>query len=330
MMLWFAYTGIAWLLGFLLDLCFGDPYWMPHPVRLIGRMISWSETVLRRMFPKSRAGEHLAGAVQTLLIALGCFGGSLGILWGCFRVHPLFYLAVQAFFCYQILATKALKNESMKVCRKLRGQDLPGARVAVSMIVGRDTQNLDACGIAKATVETVAENTCDGVIAPLFYLALGGAPLGFLYKAVNTMDSMVGYQNERYQFFGTAAAKTDDILNWLPARLASFLMIACAKFLGFDRTEAKRVYRRDRRNHKSPNSAHTESVCAGALGIQLGGDAFYFGKLHRKPTIGDPRQPVTCEHIPAANRLLYGTAVGAVLLFGLVYAGVLVPLFLCV
>ncbi len=329
MILWFGYAALGWLFGFFLDLCFGDPHWLPHPVRLIGRMVSLSETGLRRLFPKTKAGERTAGAVQTFLIPLTCLAGSFGILYLCFWLHPLLYLAVQSVFCYQILATKALKKESMRVYEKLRQADIPGARAAVSMIVGRDTDRLTASDIAKATVETVAENTCDGVIAPLFYCVLGGAPLGFLYKAVNTMDSMVGYRNERYQYFGTAAARTDDVLNWLPARLASWLMIACAKPLGFDVAGAKRIYLRDRYCHKSPNSAHTESVCAGALHIQLGGDAFYFGRLHRKPTIGDPDSPVTCKHIPAANRLLYGTAVSTVLLFGGICAGILLPLLLC-
>lgn len=330
MTLWFCYSALGWLIGFFLDLCFGDPHWMPHPVRLIGRMVSLSETFLRRIFPPTKTGQRVAGVLQTILIASGSCGGSLGILWLCWWGHPLLYLAVQAIFCYQILATKALKTESMKVYEKLREGDLEGARRAVSMIVGRDTNNLTASEVAKAAVETVAENTCDGIIAPLFFLMLGGAPLGFLYKAVNTMDSMVGYRNERYQYFGTAAAKTDDVLNWVPARLASWMMIACAKPLGFDGAGAKRIYLRDRHNHKSPNSAHTESVCAGALRIQLGGDAFYFGTLHHKPTIGDPDGPVTCEQIPAANRLLYGTAVSTVLLFGGISAGILLPLLFCV
>lgn len=325
MIAWFQYTALGWMAGFVLDLCFGDPHWMPHPVRLIGRMITLSETILRRIFPATKIGLRIAGAIQTVLVAGAACGGSLGILWLCWRGNAWLFFAVQAIFSYQILATKSLRVESMKVYKRLKADDLPGARRAVSMIVGRDTDRLDASEVAKAAVETVAENTCDGVIAPLFFLMLGGAPLGFLYKAVNTMDSMVGYRNEHYQYFGTAAAKTDDVLNWLPARLASWMMIAAAKLLGFRGAGALRIYRRDRRNHKSPNSAHTESVCAGALGVQLGGDAYYFGRLHQKSTIGDPRHPVTCGHIRAANRLLYGTAIGTALLFAGISAGILLP-----
>lgn len=303
------YTTIAILLGFLLDLCFGDPYWMPHPIRLIGALIVKSEAFLRQCFPQTPSGERAAGVCMTLFVSLLSAVVPALLLWGAWVLSPFLFLALQALMCYQILAVKSLKTESMKVYDKLRQQDLSGARQAVSMIVGRDTQHLTAEQVTKATVETVAENTSDGVVAPLLFLMLGGAPLGFFYKAVNTMDSMVGYKNDRYLHFGRFAAKLDDVLNFIPARLSALLMIAASKLVGLDAKNARCIYRRDRRNHASPNSAHTEAVCAGALNIQLAGDAYYFGRLYKKKTIGDANRPVRMDDIPAANRLLYVTAI---------------------
>lgn len=302
------YTTIAILLGFLLDLCFGDPCWMPHPIRLIGALIAKSEAFLRRCFPQTPSGERAAGVCMTLFVSFLSAVVPALLLWGAWALSPFLFLALQALMCYQILAVKSLKTESMKVYDKLRQQDLSGARQAVSMIVGRDTQNLTAEQVTKAAVETVAENTSDGVVAPLLFLMLGGAPLGFFYKAVNTMDSMVGYKNDRYLHFGRFAAKLDDVLNFIPARLSALLMIAASKLADLDAKNAYYIYRRDRRNHASPNSAHTEAVCAGALNIQLAGDAYYFGKLYKKKTIGDANRPVHMDDIPAANRLLYVTA----------------------
>ena len=204
----------------------------------------------------------------------------------------------------------------MKVYDRLKEKDLPGARRAVSMIVGRDTAHLDEAGVTKAAVETVAENTSDGVIAPMFYLMIGGPAAGWIYKAVNTMDSMVGYKNERYRFFGTAAARLDDILNYLPSRLSALLMIAAGALLKLDARGAYRIWRRDRRNHASPNSAQTESVMAGALNLQLAGDAFYFGKLTKKKTIGDDIRRIAPEDIPRANRLMLTASVLGLLLMG--------------
>lgn len=323
-------SALSLIVGFFLDLCVGDPHWLPHPVRWIGRLISASETGLRRCFPASPTGERLAGIVQTILVTSICTLLPLGILWLCWRVHPLLFFGVQSIFCYQILATKSLKTESAKVYDKLKDGDLPGARKALSWIVGRDTQNLTSSEVAKAAVETVAENTCDGIVAPMLFLALGGAPLGFLYKAVNTMDSMVGYRNERYRFFGSAAARTDDICNWIPARLSAGLMVLAAGLLGYDARHAAKILRRDRRCHASPNSAYTEAACAGALHIQLGGDATYGGKLCKKPTIGDADEHITPEKIPAAHRLLYATAGLSLLLCSGAAAAVVVPLWIYV
>lgn len=217
-------------------------------------------------------------------------------------------LALESFWCYQIFATKSLKVESDRVYIALKDRGLEAGRKAVSMIVGRDTQNLTEEGVTKAAVETVAENTSDGVIAPLFYMLIGGAVLGFAYKAINTMDSMVGYKNDRYQWFGTAAAKLDDVVNFIPARVSAVLMIAASYLTGMDGKNAARIFRRDRFNHKSPNSAQTEAVMAGALDVQLAGDAWYFGKLHKKPTIGDPVREMELLDIRRSHKLLYGTA----------------------
>ena len=216
--------------------------------------------------------------------------------------------ALESFWCYQILATKSLKVESDRVYIALKDKGLEAGRKAVSMIVGRDTQNLTEEGVTKAAVETVAENTSDGVIAPLFYMLIGGAVLGFTYKAINTMDSMVGYKNDKYQWFGTAAAKLDDVVNFIPARVSAVLMIQVAYLIGMDGKNAARIFRRDRFNHKSPNSAQTEAVMAGALDVQLAGDAWDFGKLHKKPTIGDPVREMELLDIRRSHKLLYGTA----------------------
>lgn len=302
------YHIIAFFTGFLLDLLLGDPYCFPHPVRLIGKLIAGVEKGLYRK-KGSRAefwqGMGLAAIVLASVLAVVSF-----LLLVSYLLHPYIGVAVESIMTYQILAVKCLKVESMKVYQRLKEDDLEGARTAVSMIVGRDTACLDEEGVAKAAIETVAENTSDGVIAPMLYLAVGGPVLGFFYKAVNTMDSMVGYKNEKYMHFGTAAAKLDDFLNLAPARISAFLMIAAVFFLGrpFSVKGAWAIYKRDRRKHASPNSAQTESVCAGALGIRLAGNASYFGKLVQKPYIGDELRKAGYEDIKQANHLLYVSA----------------------
>jgi len=305
----------AMIIGFLLDLCFGDPRWLPHPVRAMGWLISHLETAIRDRLPKTPQGERLGGIglVAGVLSVTGVC--AYGILWAAGRIHPILGLAVECIMCYQMLAARGLRDESMKVWKALKRQDVEGARTAVSMIVGRDTEVLSETGIIKAAVETVAENTSDGVIAPLFYMAFGGGPWAYLYKAVNTMDSMVGYKNEKYLHFGRTAARLDDLLNLIPSRLSALLMIAASFLTGMDGKGAIRIYRRDRRNHKSPNSAQTEAVCAGALQVQLAGNAWYFGTLYEKPTIGDDIRPVEADDIQRASRLLYMTSALAVLVF---------------
>ena len=307
-----GYHLAAILAGYLLDLCLGDPHSMPHPVRAIGNLIVWLEKYLRPAGKKhaTERGERRAGVLFVCLVLLVTGSVAGAILWISRLGGILIQTVVEAIMTYYLLAARSLRDESMAVCRKLEAGEIEGARYAVSMIVGRDTKPLSEAGIARAAVETVAENASDGVIAPLFYLAIGGPLLGWLYKAVNTMDSMIGYKNEKYLNFGRTAAKSDDACNYLPSRISAYLMIAAAYLGGsdFSGKGAYRIYKRDRRNHASPNSAQTESVCAGALGIQLAGDAVYFGKVVKKPHIGDDTRPVEYEDIRRANRLMYLTA----------------------
>jgi len=305
------YHIVAFLGGFLLDLLLGDPYWLPHPIRLIGSLISNLEKKLLKInTERNDKNEFKSGIVLVILVlTITCCVTAMLIL-GAYDIHPYFGVLIETIMTYQILATKCLKVESMKVYHCLQTEGVEAARKAVSMIVGRDTSVLDEEGITKAAIETVAENTSDGVIAPMLYTALGGPILGFLYKAVNTMDSMVGYKNEKYLYFGRAAAKLDDFVNYIPARISAYLMISAAFIAGKDYSgrDAYKIYKRDQRKHASPNSAQTESVCAGALGIRLAGDASYFGRIVKKPFIGDALRSVEYEDIKRVNRLMYLTA----------------------
>lgn len=295
------------IVGFLLDRLLGDPHRWYHPVRSIGTSISVCEKYLRKIFPQNRKGELAGGIVLAAVILTGSGMVPWILLILAERIHPWMRFCLGSVMCYQLLAARSLKDESMHVYQELERGDLEGARKAVSMIVGRDTEQLTEEGIIKAAVETVAENTSDGVIAPLLYMAVGGPVAGFLYKGINTMDSMVGYHNAAYEYFGKAGAKLDDVVNWIPARLSAAAMIVAAAVKGMDWKQAIKIYRRDRKNHKSPNSAQTEAVCAGALGVELAGNAFYFGKLVEKPVIGDPVRPVEKEDIPRAGGLMYAT-----------------------
>ena len=288
----------------------------------MGKAISALEKGLRARLPKTPEGELWGGRILAFCLPVGTFALASLVCIGAAALHPLLGLAVQMFWCGQALAAKGLVQESMNVYRELTKPDLPAARIAVSRIVGRDTQALTAEGVTKAAVETVAENASDGVIAPLLYMLLGGAPLALTYKAINTMDSMVGYKNERYLRFGRAAAKLDDIANYLPSRIAALLWVAAAALTGNDARSAWRIWRRDRRNHASPNSAQTESACAGALNVQLAGPAYYFGEYYPKPTIGDAVRPIEPEDIRRANRMMYAESLLALAL-GLVIRGIL-------
>ncbi len=300
--------------GFLLDALFGDPAWLPHPVVLMGRCISALEKHLRTALPKTPRGELVGGAAVAAVLPLGTLAVTGLACWAAARLHPALGLALQMLWCGQALAAKGLAQESRNVYKELAKGDLPAARRAVARIVGRDTQNLTAAGVTRAAVETVAENTSDGVIAPLLYMLLGGAPLALTYKAINTMDSMLGYKNEKYLYFGRCAAKLDDAANWLPSRLAGLLWVAAAALTGSSARGAWRIWRRDRRRHASPNSAQTESACAGALGVQLAGPAYYFGEYYDKPTIGDPMREIEPRDILRANRMMYAESLLALVL----------------
>ena len=298
----------ALILGFFLDLLIGDPHGFPHPVVLIGKLIDVTEKGMRKIFPKTVRGENFAGAAIWLIVVIVSTALPTLLLWLAYGVSRWLALALETIMCAQILATKSLRQESMKVYQALQTGDLEKARHAVSMIVGRDTQRLDEAGVARAAVETVAENTSDGIIAPMLFLAIGGAPLGFFYKAVNTMDSMLGYVEMPYKNVGLVPAKMDDLFNFLPARISALLMLAAGALLGMDGKNGWKIFKRDRYNHASPNSAQTESVCAGLLGLRLAGDAWYHGVLHKKKYIGDPLREIEPEDIPKACRLLYATA----------------------
>ena len=314
---WILCATGALALGFLVDLLVGDPHGWPHLIRGFGFLIAALERVLYPMKNKRAGGTLLV--VVVLLLSVGLPALLLFFVW---RVSPWLYIVIETVFCWQILATKSLRDESLAVYAKLASGDLPGARKAVSMIVGRDTDALDAAGVTRAAVETVAENASDGVAAPLFYMLLGGAVLGCLYKAANTMESMVGYKNERYLDFGRTAARLDDALNFIPARLCAWVMIFAARLCGMDAGNALRIYRRDKRNHASPNSAHTEAAMAGALRVRLAGDAYYFGKLCKKPYIGDAQRPIEAADILRAHKLLYVTAY-LLLMLALAFRGIL-------
>ncbi len=305
------YHIMAFFLGFLLDLLFGDPYFLPHPIRLIGSLIAKIEKCfLGKNKNRNEKRKLRQGVCMVIIVLFSTMTAATLILFLAYSMNCYLGMAVEMIMTYQILAAKCLKDDSMKVYQCLKEKTLPEARKAVSMIVGRDTDCLDEAGVAKAAIETVAENTSDGVIAPMLYTALGGPILGLLYKAVNTMDSMIGYKNDTYLYFGRAAAKLDDVVNFLPARISAYFMIL-ASFIGgkcFSGKRAYYIYKRDNRNHASPNSAQTESVCAGALGIQLAGDASYFGKTVKKPYIGDNVRAVEYEDIKRVNRLMYLTA----------------------
>lgn len=290
--------------GILLDLLFGDPACIPHPVVIIGKAISGLEKFLRDHFPKTKSGERQAGVFLACMIPAGTMMITTAACLVAWLIHPAVFFAIETFWCWQSLAIKGLYTESMNVCRCLQKKDLPAARKAVARIVGRDTENLTEEGVTKAAVETVAENFSDGVFAPLFYMVIGGAPMALVYKSINTMDSMVGYKNEKYRYFGTAAARLDDAANLIPSRVAAVFWILAAAVTGNHPGDAFRIWRRDRRNHASPNSAQTESACAGALGVQLAGGAWYFGEYYEKPTIGDALRPIEPEDIRRTNRMM--------------------------
>lgn len=319
---------IALLGGVVLDLLIGDPQWVFHPVRLIGMLIEKVEKIVRNIGGTTNKGLLFAGKLLVVLVILVVGIISVLLVYLSFEIHFLVNILVQMVMCYFLLAMKSLKTESMKVYHGLKKDGVMAGRQAVSMIVGRDTNNLDEQGIVKATVETIAENLSDGVIAPYFYMVLGGPVLGFIYKAMNTMDSMVGYKNDKYLYLGRCAAKIDDIVNFLPSRFAALCIIIAAPIIKLRGANAWRIFKRDRFCHASPNSAQTEAAAAGALGVQLGGNAWYFGKLHEKQTIGDSEREIETEDIVRMNKLMYTASFLAFFIMGAVKTMVLAKLFL--
>ena len=300
--------------GFALDLLLGDPERVPHPVVYMGRAISALEKALRRLFPKTNKGELTAGAVLAVVMSAGTLAVTALLCFTLGKIHPALRWTAEIIWCWQALAMRGLRDETIKVRDKLDTDTLDSARRQVSRVVGRDTSALSAEGVTKAAVETVAENFSDGVIAPLFWMLIGGAPLALCYKAINTMDSMVGYKNEKYLYFGSAPARLDDLANFIPARISAGLLILSAALCGGDARNAYIIWRRDRRKHESPNSAQTESAMAGALGVRLAGPASYFGVIHEKPFIGDALRPIEPEDITRANRLMYvGSFLGLII-----------------
>jgi len=308
------------LLGFLLDLILGDPEFIPHPVVLIGKLISKTEKAVRPGFPAEKRGERTAGVLFALIVAAVCYAVPAAVLTFAGMVNRWLRFAIEVFWCWQIFACRTLAKEAGMVREKVDSGDLAAARTQIARIVGRDTGGLSMTEIIKACIETVAESASDGVIAPMFFIAIGGVPFGFLYKAINTMDSMVGYKNDKYRYFGTAAARLDDAANFIPARHTALLMIAAAPLIGLDGKGAMEMWKRDRLKHLSPNSGNPESACAGALGVQLGGDATYFGRLFRKATLGDPLREVEPEDIDRAVRLMYAASVSGLVLMSVIRA----------
>jgi adenosylcobinamide-phosphate synthase len=292
-------------LALLLDLCLGDPRWLPHPVVMIGRLITLLERGLRRSVGSGR----LAG-VLLLILTVGCTASVTWLLVeGSVRLHPLVGLMVAALLSSTCLAARSLHHESRLVADALNAGDISSARVRLSYIVGRDTLELNDEEIWRALIETVAENTTDGIIAPLFWLALGGPVAGMAFKAISTLDSMVGYKNERYLRLGWASARMDDLVNFIPARLTSLLMVIVAPLVGLSLANAAGITLRDRLNHPSPNSAHPESTAAGALGVRLGGPSTYGGILSVKQFIGDPLRSIDGRAYRDMIRLMYATTI---------------------
>ena len=337
-----TFAGIVQLFGMriiiliaasLLDLLIGDPFGMFHPVVAIGKLISFTEKMLRKLIPVKNPKEadktkkRRAGVLLVIIVCVVTTGVAVLILWLCSLVGWYLQAIIAFIMCWQMLAGKSLSKAADGVYKALKEGTIEDARYAVSMIVGRDTKSLDKKGIIKATVETVAENTSDGVIAPMLFFLILGIPGMYFYKAVNTMDSMVGYKNDKYRYFGTAAAKLDDILNFVPARVSGFCMILAAYVTGMDGKCAFRTFLRDRKKHASPNSAQTESACAGALNVQLAGNASYFGQVYEKPFIGDDIRPIEAEDIKKAVRLMYVSS-GILILGGVVCEAIMVVIFI--
>lgn len=304
--------------GLALDALLGDPLWLPHPVVGMGKTISRTEKRARKRCGNDPARLRNAGRVLAFALPIATFVAAWAVLICAAFISPILAFALQCLMCYQVIARRELARQSMLVAKALAEKGLQAGREMVARIVGRDVDSLDETGVTKAAVETVAENANDGVIAPLFFLAIGGGPLALAYKAVSTLDSMVGYKNEKYLDYGRASAKFDDVLAFIPARVSALCMVVSAALLRLDAKGAWRIWRRDHGKHASPNSAHTEAATAGALGVQLAGNAVYGGVVHEKPTIGDATRPVELADIARAGSLMTAASLTAFALFAAV------------
>lgn len=302
--------------AYILDLIFGDPYSFPHPVRYIGRLIRWTEKKIRTVAKRKKA--LIGGGLVLWLVTVGTTFGVVSAVVELSKIQMGVYLVVNSVLLYTTLATKCLGDEANKIKKVLQHGTIEEARVQLSYIVGRDTSQLSATEIIRATVETVAENTVDGIVAPMLYGFIGGAPLAFVYKAINTLDSTVGYKNEKYKEIGFVSAKIDDVANYIPARITAFLMTVAAFLLRLDAKNCLKIAMRDRKNHKSPNCAYSEGAVAGALGVQLGGTNIYFGEKVYKPTIGDHLRDLEIEDITRTNRMMYMTSFVSFVIFSLI------------
>lgn len=327
----YAYLIMDIAIAYILDLITGDPIWLPHPVRFIGWMIKTAEKFLRMAVYKldyklsktvkeiKHKLELIAGGIMTAFVVLSSFGIVWIILAIALQVHEILFHILNVYFIYSSFAAKCLADEALKVYKALKYNDPDRARCQLSMLVSRETHNLPQKEIIRGVVETTAENTVDGVLSPLIYAATGtlfgiGAPLVYAFKAISTLDSMTGYMNDKYMYFGRASARLDDLANYIPARLSGLLIPAAAFICGKNYKKSFSVMLRDRRNHKSPNCAYPESAVAGALGIKLGGDSIYFGQIVKKPTIGDEEKELEVSDIADTVRLMY---VASFLGFGL-------------
>lgn len=310
----------AFFIGVILDCLFADPPKIPHSINLIGNSIKNFENFIRKRLPNTPKGKRTGGLLTAIVICSLSATVPAAILICLYKLDRFLCIAVHGLMMWQIIAAKSLMIESKKVYDRLKDGSIEDARKALSMIVGRNTEELTEEGVIKAAVETVAENTSDGVTAPMLFLFIGGAPLGYLYKAINTMDSLLGYKNEKYVDFGRYPAKLDDLANFIPSRLTAISMITASYFLGYDAKNAVKIFRRDRLKHASPNSAQTESVCAGALDIRLAGDIKYFGVLHKKDYIGDPLREIEPCDILKSHKLMYGSAAVFTVLFCVIWA----------
>ncbi|MGL5650901.1 MAG: adenosylcobinamide-phosphate synthase CbiB [Paraclostridium sp.] len=307
---------LVMVIAYLLDLIIGDPYSFPHPVRFIGDLIRFTEGKIRKIF-KSK-NQLKIGGFLLWTITVGFTALVTGLILNLLCINNIFYVIIASIILYTTLSTKCLADEAKKIYEVLKTGDIEKSRKQLSYIVGRDTTSLSENEIIRATVETVAENTVDGIISPMMYGFIGGPVLAMAYKAINTLDSMVGYKNEKYGDIGFASAKIDDIANFIPARITPFFMMIASFILGFNSKKSIKIAMRDRKNHKSPNCAYAEGAVAGALEVQLGGTNMYFGEKVYKPTIGDKDRELEAEDILRTNKIMYLTSFIALVIFSII------------